>query len=573
LATVANIFSLAFKHHQAGGFSEAERLYRQVLLEEPTHVDAMSCLGAACQAQGNLKEAESHYRSALELVPAHASSHNCLGVLLAQRGDFAEAVDHFQCALVGAPHNAEIHHNLGLAFARQAKWVEAAKCYRQALQLKPDYAEARNRLADALTNLGLALDRQNQLEQSVDCLQEALGLKPDSPDAHNNVANTLVRQGNLDEAAAHYERALRLQPTFEEARTNLGSVRKYQGRFEEALTLYEQGLAKQPDHADRHFNRAILWLLLGNWAQGWQEYEWRWQAKGFPRLSFAQPRWDGSPLAGRTLLVLAEQGVGDTIQFIRYVPLIPADGGKVIVRCQRPLVPLLSESLAKVELVAEGSPLPAFDAYVPLLSLPGIMGTVHTSVPAKVPYLKAAPKLVDHWREQLAFSNVNAPDAGQVFRIGIAWQGSPKFPGDRQRSIPLAWFGPLANIEGVRLISLQKGPGAEQLQQLNGKFPVRDFGSGIDESSGAFMDTAAIIKNLDLVIASDTAVAHLAGALGIPVWVALAFVPDWRWLLQCEDTPWYPSMRLFRQIRPGHWEGVFDSLAKQVRILLAGRLT
>jgi tetratricopeptide (TPR) repeat protein len=573
VGTVAEAFSLAFKHHQAGGFSEAERLYRQVLVADPGHVDAWSCLGAICQAQGKLNEAEGHYRRALKLAPAHASSHNCLGVFLALRGDYAEAVNHFQCALVGAPHNAEIHHNLGLAFARQAIWAEAAKCYRQALQLKPDYAEARNRLADALTNWGLALDRQNQLEQAIDRLQDALGLKPDSPDAHNNVANTLVRQGSLDEAAAHYERALRLQPTFEEARTNLGSVRKYQGRFEEALALYEQGLAKQPDHADRHFNRAILCLLLGNWAQGWQEYEWRWQAKGFPRLSFSQPRWDGSPLAGRIVLVLAEQGLGDTIQFIRYVPLIPADGGRVIVRCQPSLLPLLSESLAKEDLVAEGRPLPPFDVYVPLLSLPGIMGTVSTSVPANVPYLTAAPKLVEHWREQLALSNVNTPDAGQVFRIGIAWQGSPTFPGDRQRSIPLEQFAPLAKIEGVRLISLQKGPGTEQLNQLNGEFAVHDFAAGVDEGSGAFMDTAAIIKNLDLVIASDTAVAHLAGALGVPVWVALAFVPDWRWLLQCEDTPWYPSMRLFRQIRPGHWEGVFDSLAKQVRILLAGRLT
>ena len=277
-------------------------------------------------------------------------------------------------------------------------------------------------------------------------------------------------------------------------------------------------------------------------------------------------------LPGDTLLVLAEQGLGDTIQFIRYVPLIPTDGRKIIVRCQPSLVPLLSESLAKEDLIAEGSPLPAFDVYVPLLSLPGIMGTLPSSVPANVPYLCAAPKLVEHWRKELAKSEVIAPEMGRVFRIGIAWQGSPTFPGDRQRSIPLVQFAPLAKIEGVRLISLQKGHGTEQLNQLNGEFAIHDFGPGVDESSGAFMDTAAIIKNLDLVIASDTAVAHLAGALGVQVWVALAFVPDWRWLLQCEDTPWYPSMRLFRQIRRGQWEGVIDSLAKQVRTLLARHL-
>ena len=297
---------------------------------------------------------------------------------------------------------------------------------------------------------------------------------------------------------------------------------------------------------------------MGRFEQGWPGYEWRWKCKEFGSLPpFHPPLWDGSPLDGRTILVHAEQGLGDTLQFIRYAPLVHQRGGRVILVCQPPLIGLLTRSPGVERLVAQGEALPDYDVHVPLMSLPGLLGTTLESVPADVPYLDAEPQLVEAWRHRLG--------SYPGFKVGIVWQGNPKFRLDRRRSIPLAQFAPLARVPGVHLFSLQKGPGAEQLAAVTDRFPVTDLGRRLDD----FMDTAAVLKNLDLVISVDTAIAHLAGALGIPVWVALPFVPDWRWLMDREDSPWYPTMRLFRQARPGQWEDVFQRIAEALQRRLA----
>jgi Flp pilus assembly protein TadD len=512
----SDIYSLAVRYHLSGNLRLAEQCYRQVLQLQPDFAEALLNLANILVSQGRLEEAMIHCQGALRLRPDLAQAHNTLGNILVSQGKLEEAV---------------------------------AQCL------------------------------------------EALRLQPNYPEAHNSLGNALSRQGKLEEAATHYQKAIDHKPEFAEARTNLGNVRKYQLRLEEALACYQQALQANPGHPDRHFNRAILWLLLGDWERGWREYEWRWLAKGFSRLTLLQSRWDGSPLEGRTLLILTEQGLGDSIQFIRYLPQVRRLGGKVIVQCQRALLPLLTDFVGAEHLIAEGQPLPPFDLFVPLLSIPGVFATTPNCVPADVPYLHAAPGLMAQWRQIMSDvrrpvsgarslkstvflptpdSGLRTPDSGRYFRIGISWQGSASFPGDRQRSIALSHFATLSKIDGVQLISMQKGPGEEQQQALTSNFGLRTP-DRIDEDSGPFMDTAAILMSLDLVIASDSAIAHLAGALGVPVWVALSFVPDWRWLLQREDTPWYPSIRLFRQSRHGHWEGVFDRMAEQVRAVLAGR--
>ena len=271
---------------------------------------------------------------------------------------------------------------------------------------------------------------------------------------------------------------------------------------------------------------------------------------------------------GRTVLLHAEQGLGDTIQFIRYVPLVRELGGEIVVECQAALLPLLRAMPGIGQLIARGVGLPALDVHAPLLGLPGILRTTMGDIPASVPYLSADGDLVEQWRKDLAKEcSPHAPrEAGRHaerddYTVGIAWQGNPGFPRDRLRSIPLAFFGRLAKVRGVRLVSLQKGPGADELLALGGDMFILDLGDRLDEEAGSFMDTAAVMKNLDLVICSDSAVAHLAGALAVPVWVALPFVPDWRWLLEREDSPWYPTMRLFRQRRPG--AGARSSSASQ----------
>jgi hypothetical protein len=273
-------------------------------------------------------------------------------------------------------------------------------------------------------------------------------------------------------------------------------------------------------------------------------------------LAFTQPQWDGSELKGRTIFIFAEQGLGDTMQFVRYLPLVQQRGGRVVFQCQSGLKNLLSSAQGFDCLVPRDSPPPPFDIQAPLASLPGIFRTSVGSIPSGNPYLEANPQLVQHWRRELASLS--------GFKIGIAWQGSPTFRDDRRRSIPLACFAPLARGGSVQLINLQKGPGTDQLPTVAGSFQVHHLGNRVDEASGAFMDTAAIMKNLDLVITSDTATAHLAGALGVPVWTALPMIPDWRWLLQRDNSPWYPTMRLFRQTRPGQWPEVFERMAQEI---------
>ncbi len=270
----------------------------------------------------------------------------------------------------------------------------------------------------------------------------------------------------------------------------------------------------------------------------------------------AQPSWDGSPLAGRTILLHAEQGLGDTLHFVRYAQLLCAEGARTIVACQKPLLRLLRSCPGIDEIVDLNGALPFFDVAVPMMSIPGLLRTTLASIPAPIPYLTADPDLVDSWRERLK----STPG----FRIGIAWQGSAIFHGDRQRSIPLAAFAPLAAVPGVRLISLQKGDGSEQIRQLRPAFEIEDFTAELDEEHGPFMDTAAIAANLDLVVTSDISIAHLAGALGVPVWIALSVFPDWRWLLDRDDSPWYPTARLFRQRTPDDWGEVFRQVAETV---------
>jgi ADP-heptose:LPS heptosyltransferase len=303
-------------------------------------------------------------------------------------------------------------------------------------------------------------------------------------------------------------------------------------------------------------------LQLGAFEEGWAEYEWRWRRPGHGPRRLPQPAWDGSDLAGKRLLIYCEQGLGDVLQFIRYAAVVQRAGASVVLECPGALVSLLRRCPGIDELVAETRPLPNFDVHAALLSLPHLLGTTLATVPAEVPYLAANPERVERWREELA--------GVDGFRIGIAWQGNPRHPRDRHRSFPLSQFEGLARQEGVRLISLQKGAGAEQAAALQGRFPVVDLPSEPDMAEAAFEDTAAIMQHLDLVISADTAIAHLAGALGVPVWVVLSAITDWRWLRGRDDSPWYPSMRLFRQKTLGDWEGVFERIAREVARLQQG---
>jgi Flp pilus assembly protein TadD len=478
-----------------------------------------------------------------------AQAQRCL-----QIGDWRQAEQFLQRLVRADPQQAEALSLLGLICQAQGRLAEAVCCYRQALRLRPDDAALQG-------NLGVALARQGRLSEALASFRRAVRLKPEDAQAHCNLGNALREAGKLGQAVACLRQALRLQPDYAEAHNNLGLALTEQGKLDEALVHLEQALTLKPDFVEAHCNRAYVWLLKGDWERGWPEYEWRWKRLAAPPRSLPQPLWDGSPLQGRTILLHAEQGLGDTIQFIRYAALVKRRGGTVLVECQPALVPLLTGCAGIDGLFARGSALPDFDVQAPLLSLPRILGTTLATVPTEVPYLTAEAGLVDFWRWELR--------AWPGFRIGIAWQGSPAHQADRCRSVPLAQFAPLARLPGVRLVSLQKGPGREQLAGFSARHALVDLGNRLDETAGAFRDTAAVMKNLDLVISADTAVAHLAGALAVPAWVVLPFHADWRWLHGRDESPWYPTLRLFRQDKPGDWEGVFHRLVVAVTRLQA----
>jgi hypothetical protein len=366
--------------------------------------------------------------------------------------------------------------------------------------------------------------------------------------------------GEPEEAIAACKRALELAPNYAEAHCNLGAAYHWRGDWEQAKACFDRSLAIEEHSASARANRSALMLLKGDMEHGWPEYEWRWKVEGLAPRRFAQPPWRGEALEGRSILLHTEQGLGDTIQFIRYAELLKRRGATVFVECQQPLMKLLASSPDVDGLITQGDDLPQFDFQAPLLSLPAVFKTTLDTIPAPVPYLFAKPSLVSRWRDELK-------RVGE-FRIGINWKGRSEKGPWLQRNVPLELFTPLARVPGVRLISLQKGEGRRDLAALADRTDVVDLGQDVDSAEGAFMDTAAIMKNLDLVITSDTAVPHVAGALGVAVWVVLPYVPDWRWLLERSDSPWYPTMRLFRQKVAGDWAGVFEEVGAALRALV-----
>jgi tetratricopeptide (TPR) repeat protein len=381
-----------------------------------------------------------------------------------------------------------------------------------------------------------------QLYRSV--LQES-----DDPNAWCFLGMVCHDTHRFDEALDAYRHAIALKPAFPVALNNQANTLHSLERFSESIASFQAALAIEPAYASAQFNLSLLFLQRGNWEEGFAGYEARWRYLDLKEPTFPQPRWDGSAPDGRRILLHAEQGLGDTLHFVRFARNVKARGGKVVVSAPAALLPILGRCADIDELVAQGQPLPPFDLHAPLMSLPHILGLPRADTPAERPYLSADPALVDVWRQELA--------GLRGVKVGLAWQGSPT----NRNSATLEQFVQLARLPGIQFVSLQKGLGAEQVALQCDRIDVLDFGDRLD-ANGSFLDTAAIMMNLDLVITVDTSIGHLAGALGVPVWIALGYSPDWRWMLGRSDTPWYPSARLFRQPRPGDWDGVFRQLAE-----------
>lgn len=504
-----------------------------------------------------MAEAIDFYRQALAISPENADTHYNLGTALQDVGDVGAAANAYEEALRLNARHVAAYNNLGNVWREQNQYQGAIECYRRALELAPDQAVVHN-------NLGVALRDDRQTAEAIACFERALSLDPHEAEAHSNLGNALKDEGRLEEAIASYCRALALNPGLTLALDNLGLAQLDQGKLDAAAECFRRSLQLNPHSPHAHWSRGLLLLLQGNLREGWREHEWRWQCPEWRRYtrSFAaapgpHPIWDGSRLEGKTILLQAEQGLGDTLQFVRFVPLVKEFGGRVVLQCQTALIPLLQNCGADA-IIGEHSLLPHFDCRATLLTLPAIWDTTLETVPAAVPYLFADPKLVEHWKTRL--SEVRG------LRIGINWRGRGGAGMFRRRDIPLDCFTDLVELPGVQLVNLHQGEGQSELEAWPSRSRVFDPSSEVDKTHGAFMDTAAIMQNLDLVITSDTAVAHLAGALGAPTWVGLPFAADWRWLLERSDSPWYPTMRLFRQKQPGDWSGVFDQILAAIRL-------
>jgi tetratricopeptide (TPR) repeat protein len=572
--------ALAWQNHCDGRHAEAERLFREILRNDPHDPGSLRLLGETCLFQGKYDEGVDAYRRAQRFIQLSAEDLNNLGVALVALGKASEAEAAYREAISQRPSYSRALYNLGIAQVKQVKLDEAAVSYRRALEVNPDEARAYDGLADALTKagrtdelfeflrnsvrshahrpevhhaMGLGHAARREWVDAVRCHRQALELRPAYAEASCDLGHALLELDQLNDAAASFQRAIELKPGLAEARNNLGNARSRQGRHEEALICYEEALSLKPEYTDCRSNRATTLLRLGDYERGWVEYEWRWCGSDFAR-KMPRPLWDGSRLEGRTILLISEQGLGDTLQFVRYAALLKEQGATVIVTCQKPLLRLLESCPGIDHLAAEGDVPVDFDVFAPLMSLPRLLGTTLETVPTPIPYLQARPELVDSWRRELR-------PLGQ-FLVGVAWQGSPSYAHDRLRSFHLSQLEPLSRLPGVTLISLQKGLGTEHIRDLSGRFPIVDLSDRLDRDSGPFLDTAAIVKNLDLVISCDSALVHLAGALGVRVWVAHTFVSDWRWLVKREDSPWYPTVCLFRQTRLGDWEGVFSRMAE-----------
>jgi tetratricopeptide (TPR) repeat protein len=508
------LYDQALSLHRAGRLAEAVALYRNVLTRQPAHCDALHMLGAAQM----------------------------------QAGQFQEALHSLDEALKINSRDPGLHYNRGRALQALNRLAEALAGYERALALKPDFAEAWN-------NRGLILRDMQRTEEALTSFRRADEIKPGDVNVISNLVNIQRDLGRYDEALICAERARVLRPNDAAVYINMGTLLHAMGRLDDAMAYFLRAEALAPADAEAHWNEALCHLILGELRSGWEKYEWRWKKAEFARerAAFPQPPWLGrEDLAGKTLLLWGEQGLGDTLQFCRYVPMLAARGVRVVLGVPPPLKRLLARLPGPVQVIGLDEPLPAFDYHCPLLSLPLVFGTTLTTIPATVPYVSAASEKVAAWRERLG------PVSGR--RVGLVWTGSPGHKDDRRRSIPLTELTALLGT-GVDLVSLQKEVREADRAALAAQPAIHHYGDCLED----FDDTAALIANLDLVISVDTAVAHLTGALGKPVWILLPYAPDWRWLLARSDSPWYPTATLYRQLRPGDWASPIRRIVEELR--------
>ena len=569
---------LAMSHASQGRPADAAKVLREATVKFPKLPDAHLNLGNFLAEYGRLDEAQACYEKLLVLQPDHPIGHFNMGNLHRIAGRWDAAEKSFRRALQLTPDDADTHTNLGLVYAQLQQLDNAEACYRRALALSPGHLQAQN-------NLGNVLRAHNRLEEAIACYEKVLAAAPTHIDALVNFSTIRIAQKRYDDAQTLCEKVIRLDAGNVESRYNLAQIMSIQDRHEEAIAwhrevvkisprfiqsyaemaairsaqhqaddaiaLARKALTIDPNYAHAHWTLSLALLLAGQYEEGWREHEWRWRWTDYTARwrNYAQPQWQGEDISGKTILLYPEQGLGTMMQLARYVPLVHARGAKVVLEAPPELARLMRASFGTpAEIVAPEAALPPFDLHCPLMSLPLAFGTTLDSLPQNGPYLSAPPDLIAKWQARLAAS-------GAGLRVGLSWAGNPKQGNDHNRSLALHVLGKLGGVPNVQFYGLQKGAAAEQA--IPPGLDMVQLGDALED----FADTAALMMNLDLIISVDTAVSHLAGALGRKSWTMLTHCADWRYLLNRSDSPWYPAMRLYRQRTLGDW----DDVVTQVR--------
>ena len=533
MPTVDEVLQAALARHNAGQFAAAEQLYGQILGVAPNHADALHLLGVVAHQTGRSQRAVELISQAIALNPTCEGYYLNLGGVHLDAGRVDESIACFRQALQRKPDFAAAYYNLATALRLKGQLVESADSCREAIRLNPGYAEAHNNLGatlqamgrldeaqrqfeqalqlnpdlpDGFFNLGNVLRMQGRYDEAVRYCRQALQRQAKSAEAYSNLGAALLGQGSLDEALANLREAVRLAPRHVESLSNLATALRQAGQWSESLAFSRQAIALDPSFAPAHLNLAYSYLLAGDFARGWEHYEWRPDLKLLSERKFVGPRWDGSSLQGKTILVYDEQGLGDSLQFARFIPVLERLGARVVLECHPPLFRLLRSCLGVAEVIPRGDPLPKYDLQSPLLSVARLLTIDLATIPAEIPYLATDREVADVWRRRLA---------GEGLKVGLVWQGSTHHQGDRYRSIALEALAAQIAMPGVRLYSLQKGAGWEQLAGAAKRWAIEDLAAELHD----FADTAAAVQQLDLLISCDSAPAHLAGALGVRTWV------------------------------------------------------
>jgi tetratricopeptide (TPR) repeat protein len=575
-------FRRAVASHQAGNLRQAQRLYQGVLRSTPDHAPALNLLGALELQLGNYTAAEKVLSKAARLTPQSDITHYNLGIVLRALRRLDDALECYDRALAINKNDAEIWNTRGSVLRDLKRFNEAIASFKRALAIKPNFLAALYNCANAYqalglldqalmtcdqalsidpgfveawSNRGLILQKLGRGDEALRSFDNALEIDPRHVPALNGRGHLLYLLDRFDEAISCLDRALSADPSNPDTLSNRGAALQGLRRFDEAQASFDQALAVDANHANAHWNEALLRLALGDYPRGWMKYEWRWKKddrQPAPR-DFSQPIWDGTqPIRGKTILLHAEQGLGDTLQFSRYIPLVAQLGARIALEIPRPLKRLLSQFDGIASIVVTGEPLPPFDYHCPLMSLPLAFETEPATIPVAIPYLEIDKQVASSQQSRI-------PELPRL-RVGLAWSGNPRQITNRRRSIALDRLAPLFSLTGVRFVSLQNEvpvADASFLQEL-------PFFTHIGPDLGDFAEVAGVVAQLDLIITVDTSFAHLAGALGKPVWILLSYAPDWRWMYDREDSPWYPTARLFRQPVIDDWESVVDNVKREL---------